>query len=115
MKRTLLAVPIVLGCLLFAATPAQADHKHRGWSFRVGFGGHGGWMSASFGGSGRREPVHVHQYTPVYDRVWVQAQYDEVFVGYDHCGRPIYRTVCVRAGHYRSVLVGRRCGCGHRC
>ncbi len=115
MKRALFAVPVVLGVLLFATTPALAGHKHRGWGFNFGFGGHGGWMSASFGGPRYHEPIHVHQYAPVYDRVWVPAQYENVFTGYDHWGRPIFRTICVRAGYYRSVLVGRRCGCGSRC
>ena len=33
-------------------------------------------------------------------RIWVPARYETRFAGYDNCGRPIHRSVCVTAGHW---------------
>lgn len=59
---------------------------------------------------------HVHRHcsrVPVYSKVWVPPRYERVFTGYDHHGRPRYRTVCVSAGYYRKVVTGYRWACGH--
>ena len=107
-----------LGGLCLAAAP-QARAHDRGFGIQFGFGLGGGHVQGRFG---RRwappvfvaPPVHVHTRVPVYQQVWVPARFETVFRGYDFCGRPIYRTVCVRAGHYESVFVGYRpCSCGH--
>ena len=41
----------------------------------------------------RREFRRHH--APRVQRYWVPARTESVFAGYDHCGKPIYRTVCV--------------------
>ena len=54
-----------------------------------------------------------HRWAVHYRKVWVPPVYRRVFSGYDHYGCPIYRRVCVRAGYYRKVRAGYRCGsCG---
>jgi len=64
----------------------------------------------------RHHPRNDHRYNrwrerrhappaPRVERYWVPARYATVFAGYDHCGRPIYRTVCVSAGYWAT----RRC------
>lgn len=51
-----------------------------------------------------RHRHHDHRYTrhhaPRVERYWVAPRYERVFVGYDHCGQPMYRTVCVSAGYW---------------
>jgi hypothetical protein len=42
----------------------------------------------------RHESVRVERY-------WIPARTTSVFAGYDPCGRPIYRTVCV-PGHWAT-------------
>ena len=39
---------------------------------------------------------------PKVERYWVPARYATVFVGYDHCGQPMYRSVCVAAGYWAT-------------
>ena len=56
--------------------------------------------------------VHRHHWVTRYERVWVPPVYRTVFAGYDACGRPSYRNLCVRAGYYRQAHRGYRCGCG---
>jgi hypothetical protein len=41
-----------------------------------------------------------HTPAPRMERVWVPARFETVIVGYDHCNRPIYNTVCVSAGYW---------------
>ena len=39
----------------------------------------------------------------VNERVWVnQPRYQQVFAGYDFCGRPVYRRACVSRGHWTT-------------
>ena len=54
--------------------------------------------------------VHHHHWVTHYERVWVPPTYRTVFSGYNACGHPIYRNICVRAGYYRQVRRGHR-GC----
>ncbi len=61
---------------------------------------------------GRRSAVHTCVKTPVYKRVWVEPVYRTAFDGRDACGRPRYRSVIVKPGHYRTVLSHYRCHCG---
>jgi len=110
-----------LGGLFLAAPEAQARDR---WNVQFGVGNGGFGVSGGFGRYPRRHfapvyvapPVHVHTRVPIYHWVWVPVRYDTVFAGYDFCGRPIYRTVCVSAGHYESTIVGYRpCSCGYHC
>jgi len=121
MKRTTLAVTALLGTLLLAAPDALAGHKRSRWAFNFGLGGGGGFVQASLGYPHYASRVvvapvvHVHHRIPIYHRVWVPARYEQVFVGYDRCGYPVYRTVCVSEGYYHSVVAGYRCSiCRHR-
>ena len=50
-------------------------------------------------GRRNREARPRHESARV-ERYWVPARTESVFSGYDHCGKPIYRTVCVAAGHW---------------
>ncbi len=61
---------------------------------------------------GHRSAVHTCVKTPVYKRVWVEPVYRTAFDGRDACGRPRYRSVMVKPGHYRTVLSHYRCHCG---
>ncbi len=118
MKRTLTIVALVLAGLFAFPMTASADHRRGRWGFGFGFGFDGGYFQAGYSG-GHHQPrrhVHVHSRSPIYTRVWVPAVYDTVILGYDHCGRPIHRTVMVRCGYYESVVSGYRCGgCGASC
>lgn len=78
-------------------------YGHRyGSGFRVQLG----YPGASF--SYRRAPRHYSsrhcgRCRPIGERVWVnQPRYQNVFVGYDLCGRPVTRTVCVSSGHWAT-------------
>ena len=102
--------------LVLLAPQVRADGPSWGVSFGVGFGG------AGFGGFvGHGHRVHAHRpfrpavivappprQIPIYSTVWVPARYEQVFAGYDRCGRPVYRTVCVGVGHYERVITGYR-------
>lgn len=44
--------------------------------------------------------VRRRPHAPRMERYWVAPRYETVFAGYDHCGRPTYRTVCVSAGYW---------------
>jgi hypothetical protein len=133
-KRNLLTLAVVVGGLVFAAGGLRADPP----AFRIGIGFGPGGVHVSGGiaiGHGHgpvfrgprhvgppvfvapppppRRMVHVHNPVPVYNRVWVPARYETVFVGYGCFGTPIYRTVCVSPGHWETVIAGHRCGgCG---
>ncbi len=61
---------------------------------------------------GHRSAVHTCVKTPVYKRLWVEPVYGTVFAGRDASGRPRYRSVMVKPGHYRTVLSHYRCHCG---
>jgi hypothetical protein len=108
-----------LGGLFFAVPQVEA---HDRFGVQFGFGNGGFSVRGGVRAYPRRHyapivvapPVHVHTRAPIYREVWVPAQYDTVIAGYDRCGRPVYRTVCVGAGHYESVFVGyRACPCGY--
>ena len=115
-KITILAG--VLGASLLLSPTLLADHRSPRWGFSFGFGG--GYTPRISGHFGHRPrvrcepPAHVHHEIPVYNQIWIPARHESVIVGYDHCGRPLYRAVCVSPGHYETVIVGYRCGCGHR-
>jgi hypothetical protein len=53
-----------------------------------------------------RQPASWWQFwrhrTPRVERVWVPARYESRFAGTDHCGRPIYRSVCVSEGYWTT-------------
>ncbi|HVR73661.1 MAG TPA: hypothetical protein VMT52_04990, partial [Planctomycetota bacterium] len=87
------------------------------WSFGFGFGGNGGYFEAGYNRGARAARVrHVHSRVPYYTKVWVPAAHERRIVGYDSCHRPIFRTVCVRPGFYRSVIAGYHCSdCRVRC
>jgi hypothetical protein len=42
-----------------------------------------------------------HRETARVERYWVPARTESVFSGYDHCGKPVYRTVCI-PGHWAT-------------
>jgi hypothetical protein len=109
------AATLVLG---FAATQsAEAGHK-RSFGVSAGWGGGGAAFGFSYSRGYRHHghhrpfipapvivaaPVHNH-YVPVSPRrIWVEPVYQQQFVGYDCNGQPIYRTVCVNQGYWRTV------------
>jgi hypothetical protein len=110
MKRlSILASSLFLGLVLFSS-PARAD-----WHVDFGINLGGGHVRVHTGHARVRtyRPVHVHCRVPVYQEIWIPAAYQTVVVGYDRCGRPIVRTVCVREGYWTRALVGYRCeSCG---
>jgi len=53
----------------------------------------------AFFGFGHREPE-----TRI-ERFWVAPRYETVFAGYDHCGKPVYNTICVSAGYWDTRTV----------
>jgi len=123
MKRMLLTLTTITCVLALVSPAALADPD---WGFTFGFGGSGFRMRGSVG---LPHPVfhapyrvvrparmvHVHSQVPIYRQVWVAPRYETVFAGYNRCGFPIWRTVCVSPGHTESVFVGYRCdGCDHR-
>ncbi len=67
-------------------------------------------ISVELGGC---RPVHSHCWTDSFQREWVAPVYQTCVVGYDHCGRPIYQRVLVRAGCWTTIRY-RVCGCGAR-
>ncbi|MBI4879559.1 MAG: hypothetical protein HY812_07865 [Planctomycetes bacterium] len=58
-------------------------------------------------------PVHGHTYRIVTERVWIQPVYRRQLIGYDFCGRPMYRRVCVQPGHWGCARYQVGC-CGQR-
>ena len=119
MKRKILTLAVVAAGLVALAPQVRADGPTWGVSFGVGYGG------ANF--SGFVGSSHHHRYVrpgvivapppvicapprqvPIYRQVWVPARYQQVFVGYDRCGAPVYRTVFVSGGHYEQVITGYR-------
>lgn len=36
------------------------------------------------------------------NRVWVPARYENRFCGYDHCGKPMYKSILVCEGHWTA-------------
>ena len=119
MKRAILTSVLLTGVLGFSST-ALADHRCS-WGFGVGVGFGGGYFQGTYFRGGYygalpRHHVHVHVRIPIYTQVWVPPVYGTVFVGYDRCGVPIYRTVVTCNGYYRSALIGYRCNtCGEEC
>src|SRR6185369_15622720 len=102
MTRTMILLA-ALGGLFFAAPQAEA---HDRFGIHFGFGNGGFAVSGGYRSYPRycapvvATPVHVHTRVPIYREVWVPAHYDRVLVGYDRFHRPVFRTVCVSAGHY---------------
>ena len=119
MKRAVLTSVILLAGLLGSSSTALADHRW-GFNFGVGVGFGGGYFQEGYGSYCHREfPrrfAHVHVRIPVYSCVWVPPVYETVFLGYDACGMPMYRTLVRCNGYYRSVVTGYRCqSCGAAC
>ena len=117
MKRGLVIGALLAATLLGSGSTAIAGDR---WSFGFGVGSGGfhvgGGYSRGHYPRHRRIHRHVHVRAPVYVQQWVPPVHETVFVGRDHCGRPIYREVCVRRGYYRSVISGYRChSCGVGC
>ena len=103
LRRTIAIGLLTVFGVLGVHEVASAD-----WSFRFGFGHGGSFFDTGYhhhGGYRRhhrrarrraRRARHVR-------RVWVAPVYREVIVGYNHCGHPVYRSICVREGYYRTV------------
>ena len=123
LKATCIAALTALG--LFAL-PSEANAD--GLRVRLGFGdvhigGHRGGVGVSFGKRHHRHHHrvrgryhrshrvrhHVHVRAPIYHKVWIEPVYRRVLVGYDYNHCPVYRNVCVRAGYYRTEVIGYRC------
>lgn len=99
--RKMLMAALLGGAGLFAFAP---DARAQGFELRINRG------------SARCRPAprarftlhfgrarHVHRCVPVTRRVWVPATRTErVFVGYDHCGTPVFRTIAVPCGRYET-------------
>ncbi len=102
MKKAIMALALTLGMVSTAAAVAPTEAR-AGDNFRVGVN----VSTRTF------DYRHCNACRPVvsYQRVYVQPVYQarRVFVGYDHCGNPVYRTqnVCVRRGYYKNVAVTR--------
>ena len=52
-----------------------------------------------------RTPRHGHgrpdfRYRPRLEHRWVAPRYETIYAGRDHCGRPVFRTICVSAGYW---------------
>jgi hypothetical protein len=126
--KTLLSGVALAALLLGSPSVARADH---GFGFGFGFGGRHGGFHLSIGHRGHHRhhrarfygghcapapyvhvAVHEHHWVAYYENTWVPPVCSTVFSGYDACGNPIYREVCVRAGYYSPVLRGYRCACG---
>lgn len=45
-------------------------------------------------------PRHHRHQAPSFEWVWVPARYESRFAGYDPCGMPVYRRVCVSEGYW---------------
>src|SRR5437762_11069018 len=39
---------------------------------------------------------------PRVEQSWVAPRYETVIAGYDHCGKPVYNTICVSAGYWTT-------------
>ena len=49
---------------------------------------------------------HCGHCEPVQRRHWVSTtRYERVFSGFDFCGRPIYRTVAIPCGYWKTTTV----------
>lgn len=51
---------------------------------------------------GQNRELRVHRYRAEHalrmERIWIAPSYKAVLAGYDHCGKPVYRTVCISEG-----------------
>jgi hypothetical protein len=64
-------------------------------------------------GCAPRPHRHVHAHHFVHEKVWFAPVYENVIVGYQHCGTPIYRRVMTHRGHYKTAMY-KVCGCGDK-
>jgi hypothetical protein len=113
MKRAIPMAALALVSVLAFPVTARADPTRPHWGYGFGFGYNHGYFNVGVRSRYYAPSRHVHYSVPVYRSVWMPAVYNRVVVGYDHCGRPIFRTVMVRCGHYEQVVVSHRCnGCG---
>jgi hypothetical protein len=61
----------------------------------------------SGGGQHRDLRAHRHrvervEHAPRLERIWIAPRYETVFAGYDHCGKPLVRTVCISEGRWTT-------------
>jgi hypothetical protein len=110
MRRPLLLASIVLALPLLGGT-ARGD-----WDVRVGIGVGGARVEGRYHRQDRypRHLTHRHVATPIHEKVWVPPVHRRVVVGRTAWGAPVFRSVVVRPGYYRLVIVGhrcRQCGC----
>jgi hypothetical protein len=113
MKKIITLFIIMLGLCVYgnvqARGPRHGSHPVPHCAPRFDFGFH------------RSQPVwpvyrprfHTHVCIPMYRSVWCPPVYKTVIIKYDECGRPVYETICIRAGYYNSIIYGYRCDCGH--
>jgi len=47
--------------------------------------------------------IAVPAYQVIYQQIWVSEQFEDVLVGYDVCGNPIYQQVLIAPGGYRTA------------
>jgi len=94
MKTILTAAILGLTGLAGAAgAEAQESHRTRNNDCReTRIEVHRPWFSFSF----------FRHHEPRGERVWVPARYESRFEGYDPCGKPIYRQVCVSDGYWTT-------------
>ena len=92
--KTFLMVGI-LGLVGAAGAEAQDAHRYRGegprHESRIEVRRHSGYWWQFWRHS-----------APRVERVWVPARYESRISGYDHCGKPIYRSVCVCEGYWTT-------------
>ena len=84
----------ILGLAGAVGAEAQDAHKYRndGPRHESRYEGH---RQSGFWSFFHRHRTHT-------ERVWVPAKYESRFAGYDHCGKPIYRSVCVCEGYWTT-------------
>ena len=115
MKRTLAILSLLtLGAFGMPSTADAGD-----WNFRAGFGPRGGSVGVRYDGrrrykgsnyyrrghggrhhSGYDRPYRRARHAYRSHRTWIAPVYRNTCVGYDRCGAPIYRPVCVRRGYW---------------
>src|SRR6185503_9245660 len=94
--KTILTVAILglTGLAGVAGAEAQDAHRYRNDNYR------------ETRVEVRRHPGTWWQFwrhrEPRVERVWVPARYESRFAGYDHCGKPIYRSICVCEGYWTT-------------
>jgi hypothetical protein len=70
-------------------------------------------VAIDVGAGCRPAPVHEHAWRCVDERQWVAPLFQDVLVGYDRCGRPLFEHALVRGGYWTTVRY-QVCDCGVR-